>query len=62
VKLKWVVGGQGDTKTPGEVVRQWVSMVTEKKSVVAQRRHSDANLGQVVEVLKHGDLHNTKCR
>ena len=39
-----------------EVFWQWAAVVVQEQVVVAERRHGDANLGQVVEILHAGNL------
>ena len=59
VELQGVVGGQGHDEAPGQVLRQGVTVVAEEQAVVAEGRHGDANLGQVVQVLQHRGLGRT---
>eukprot|EP00760_Papus_ankaliazontas_P027917 PhM_4_TR3463/c1_g1_i1/m.25542 len=54
VELQWVVGAKGDVETAREEVREWVLEEVEEETVVAERRHGDAHLGEVVDVLKSG--------
>lgn len=56
VELERIVSGQRDHETPGQVLWQRVSMVAQEQTVVAQRRHGDADLGQVVEILQDRGL------
>lgn len=56
MKLERVVSGQGDAQSSGEELRQRVAVVTQEERVVAQRRHRDEHLRQVVQVLQHWHL------
>lgn len=56
VKLQGVVGGQGDHEASGQILWQRVPVVAEEQAVIAERRHGDADLCQVVEILKHRSL------
>lgn len=56
VKLQRVVRGQRDHEAPGQVFWQRVAMVAEEQAVIAERRHGDAYLGQVVQILQHRSL------
>lgn len=56
VKLQGVVGGQGDHEASGQILWQRVPVVAEEQAVIAERRHGDANLCQVVEILQHRSL------
>lgn len=62
VELERVVGGQGDHEAPGQILWQWVAVVAEEQTVVAQRRHGDANLGQVVQILEYRSLNASQRR
>lgn len=56
VELQGVVCGQRDHEASGQVLRQRVPMVAEKQAVIAEGRHGDADLRQVVQVLQHWSL------
>jgi len=60
VELHGVVGRQGHTEAFVEEFTQRVLGVLQEQTVVAQRRHGDGHLGQVVQVLEHGALRRTK--
>lgn len=60
VELQRVVRGQGHHEASGQVLWERVAMVTEEQAVIAERRHGDAYLCQVVEILQHRSLRNTK--
>lgn len=53
VELQGVVSGKGDYEASGKVLWQWVPVVAEEQAVIAERRHGDTDLCQVVEVLQH---------
>lgn len=56
VKLQGVVGGQGDHEASGQILWQRVPVVAEEQAVIAERRHGNADLCQVVEILQHRSL------
>lgn len=56
VKLQGVISGQGDHEASGQILRQRVTMVAEEQAVIAERRHGDAYLCQVVQILQHRSL------
>lgn len=56
VELQRVVRAEGDAETAGEELRQGVAVVVEEEGVVAEGRHGDGDLGQVVQVLQHRHL------
>ena len=56
MELEWVIGGEGDVEASTEVLREGAAVVVEEEVVVAERRHGNADLSQVVEVLNAGDL------
>lgn len=51
MELKWVISGQADTEASGQVLGQRVTMVVEEQRIVAEWRHGNANLCQVIKVL-----------
>lgn len=51
-KLQWVIGGQGHVEPTLEKAGTWVLVIGQEQRVVTKRRHCDANLVQVVEVLQ----------
>ena len=55
-----VISGQGHTQAFVEELPQRVLGVLQEEAVVAQRRHGDGHLGEVVEVLKHWTLSRTR--
>lgn len=61
VKLQGVVRGQGDHEASGQVLWQRVTMVAEEQAVIAERRHGDAYLCQVVQILQHRSLEEHKA-
>lgn len=56
VKLQRVVCGQRHHEASGQILWQRVAMIAEEQAVVAERRHGDADLGQVVQILQHRSL------
>lgn len=56
VELQGIISGQGDHEPAGQVLGERVPVVAEEEAVVAERRHGDANLGQVIQVLQDGGL------
>jgi len=60
VKLQRVICGQRDHEPSRQVLWQRVTMVAEEQAVVAERRHGDAYLSQVVQILQHRGL--KECR
>lgn len=56
VKLQRVICRQRDHEASGQVLWQRVAMVAEEQAVIAEGRHGDAYLSQVVQILKHGSL------
>lgn len=61
VELQRVVRGQRDHEAPGQVLWQRVAMVAEEQAVITERRHGDAYLGQVVQILQHWSLEGHKA-
>jgi len=59
VELERIVGGQRDEQTSSEELGQRIAVIVEKQRVVAQRRHGDADLRQVIQVLQHRRLTHT---
>ncbi len=49
-------GGEGNVEADLEELWERVAVVVEEERVVAEWRHGDADLGEVVKVLHHGDL------
>ncbi len=62
VELQRIISGQRDYEASGQVLRQWVAMVTEEQAVVTQWWHGNANLSQVVKILQHWGLTDNKQR
>lgn len=56
MELHGVVGRQGHTQALLEELLERVLGVLQEQAVVAQRRHGDGDLGQVVQVLQHRTL------
>lgn len=56
VELQRVIGGQGHHQAAGQILGQRVAVVTQKQTVVAERRHRDAHLSQIVQVLQDRSL------
>jgi len=56
MKLKRIVGGEGDEKAASEEFTQRIAMITEKQWIVAERRHGDADLCNVIQILKNWTL------
>lgn len=56
VELQGVIGGEGDHETTRQVLRKGVAVVAEEEAVVAEWRHGNANLGQVVQILQDRSL------
>lgn len=56
VELERIVGGQRHHESSGQILRQGVAVVAQEQAVVAQRRHGDANLSQVIKVLQDRGL------
>lgn len=50
-ELQRIIGRQRNVQPALEVFREWISLICEEKGVVAQRRHRNANLVQVEDVL-----------
>ncbi len=59
VELQRVVGGQRHHQAAGQILGQRVAMVTQKQTVVAERRHGDAHLSQIVQILQDRSLRHT---
>ena len=53
VELKGVVGRECNDQTTGEKFRKRIPVVIEKERVVAERRHGDSDLAQIVQILQH---------
>lgn len=56
VELERIVSGQRDHESSGQILWQRVAVVAQEQAVVAQRRHGNANLSQVVKVLQDRGL------
>lgn len=56
VELHGIIRGQGHTQTFVEELFEGIFRVLQEKAVVAQRRHGNWHLGQVVQVLQHRTL------
>lgn len=61
VKLQRVVCRQRDHQASGQVLWQRVAMVAEEQAVIAEGRHGDAYLSQVVQILEHRSLGTHKA-
>ena len=60
MELQRIVGGKGDHETACGVFGERVSMIVEEEAVVAERRHGDADAGQVIQVLQNWSLEKSK--
>lgn len=56
MELHWIVSGQGHTQTFLQKLSEGVFGVFQEKTVVAQWRHCNWHLGQVVQVLQYRAL------
>jgi hypothetical protein len=56
MELKWVVGAQTDIKTCLEEIRQGITFICKKKSIVAQGAHCNANLFEIKQILQRRDF------
>lgn len=56
MELKRIVRGQGHIQTLHQVLGKRITRIGDEQRVVAQRRHGDADLGQVEQVLQDGHL------
>lgn len=56
VELQRIICRQRDYQPPGQVLWEGIAMVAEKQAVIAERRHGDANLSQVIQILQHRSL------
>ena len=54
MKLQWIVRAEADIEPSFEEVWQRISLVSQEKSIIAQRAHRDPNLFQVKQILKSG--------
>lgn len=52
MELQRIVGAQTDIQTRFEEVRERVPLVSQEKSVVAERAHGNANLFEIEQVLE----------
>lgn len=65
VELQGIISGKRDKQPSREVVWERIAVVVQEQVVVAERRHGDPHLCQVVEVLQgghlqgRGELHST---
>lgn len=62
MELHGVVGRQGHTQALLEELLERVLGVLQEQAVVAQRRHGDGDLGQVVQVLQHRTLRRERWK
>ena len=60
MELEGIICGEGYEEAPGKVVWERIAVVVQKQGVVAQWRHGNAHLGEVVEVLHCGHLDMTE--
>ena len=58
VELERVIGGERHKKTTGKEFSERISVVVEEERVVAEWRHGNTDLGQVIEVLEYRHLEN----
>lgn len=56
VELERIVGGQRYHESSGQILWQRVAVVAQEQAVVAQWRHGNADLGQVIKVLQDRGL------
>lgn len=56
VKLQRIVCGERDHESSRQVLWQRVAVVAEEQAIIAKRRHGDANLSQIIQVLQHRSL------
>jgi len=56
MKLKWIISGQRDEQAASKELTQWIAMITEKQRVVAKWRHGNADLCNVIQILKNWAL------
>ncbi|KRZ70715.1 hypothetical protein T10_4854 [Trichinella papuae] len=54
MKLQRIISGKTDVQTFGQKFRQWITVVGQKQTVVAQWRHGNANLTKIIQVLQYG--------
>ena len=59
MKLQRIVGRYGYVETATEKLRQGIAMNIQEKKVITQRRHGDADLGEIIEVLHSRCLANS---
>ena len=62
MELHRVICGQGDAQALMQELSQGVFGVLQKQAVVAERRHGNGHLGQVVQVLQHRTLDRRRRR
>ena len=60
MELEGIICGEGHQEAPAKVVWERIAVVVQKQGVVAQRRHGNTHLGQIVEVLHCGHLDVTE--
>jgi len=60
VELHGVVSGQGHHQSLLVELQQRVLVVLQEQTVVTERRHSNGNLGQVIQVLQDRALRNMR--
>lgn len=60
-ELQRVIGGQGDVEPSLQILGERVSVVREKEGIIAQGRHSNADLVEIEDVLqkRHLSEHET---
>ena len=60
MELEGIICGERHQEAPAKVVWERIAVVVQKQGVVAQRRHGNTHLGQIVEVLHCGHLDVTE--
>ena len=60
VELQRVISGQGHDEASGVELRQRVLVVVQEEGIVAERRHCNANLREIVQILQHWTLQQTE--
>ena len=56
MKLKRIIRGERDEQATSKELAQRIAMVAEKQRIVAKWRHCDANLCNVIQILKNWAL------
>lgn len=56
MKLKRIICRDGDEQTSSKELTQRIAMITEKQRIVAKWRHGNADLCNVIQILKNRAL------